>query len=177
MSLKDVLALIDDKLEAVFHTKPHDPSKARQPVLKRIASTKTQFESGTTKVPNRWWTAANNVVTFKPTLNGKPLLIGGKEANYVPAERFPDFLDKLSAAVSAGELDQEIADAGDKGGNGGLAKTAVTRTLSPQSKTNIRVGGFRRGGMTDSAIKAKLKEEGVGDDLIKIALAKTPVKK
>lgn len=108
MSLKDVLALIDDKLEAVFSKAPHDPSKARKPVLKRIASAKAQFEEGKTKVPSRWWTASNGVVAFKPVLNGKPLLINGKAVSHVPAERFPHFLDKLTAAVEAGELDKEI---------------------------------------------------------------------
>ncbi len=171
MSLKDVLSFIDDKLEAVFHSKPHDPSKARQPVLKRIVAAKHQFESGTTKVPNRWWTVSNNVVAFKPTVNGKPLLINGKPVSHVPAERFPNFLDKLYAAVEAGELDNSIEPASGPGDHFPW-KEKAKRKQTPQGSVNIKVSGMRRGGKSDADIRAALKAEGVDSKLVEIALAR-----
>ncbi|MCW2412919.1 MULTISPECIES: hypothetical protein [unclassified Sphingobium] len=136
MSLKDVLALIDDKLEEVFHRKPHDPSKARKPVLKRIAAAKTQFENGSSRAPNRWWSASNDVVAFKPVIDGKPLLINGKPVSHVPAERFPSFLDKLTAAVEAGELDKEIEALNAGTGSGKAAKKGTVDKFPADQRTD-----------------------------------------
>ena len=43
MALKDMFALIDDKLADVFHTRKPDPATLRAPVLNAIERTRTQF--------------------------------------------------------------------------------------------------------------------------------------
>lgn len=131
MALKDMLALVDDKLKEVFSTPAYDEVAARKPVLAGIAKAKEQFEAGKTKVPHRWWSAANNVVLFKPRLGGNALLINGKEESAIPAERFPAFLDHFTAAVNAGEFDEEIK-------NHGKGTAKVTTPRAPRAK---REGG------------------------------------
>jgi len=103
MALKDLLALADDKLHEVFSSKPHDPSKARAPILKGIDRTAKQFAQTEPVRGRKWFKVANSVVEL--TL---PFSISGKSTFYIPSERFPDFLEKLKSSVEAGELDKEI---------------------------------------------------------------------
>lgn len=115
MALKDLVGLIDNKLKDVFASKPYDPTAARKPVLKAIERTEEQFGAvPPSKAPNKWWKAANNVVEFSPKVGGSPLLINGEATNYIPSERFPDFLKAFRQAVEAGDFDKEI-EAGGKG--------------------------------------------------------------
>ena len=108
MSLKSLLALVDDKLESVFNQKPYDPTKDRKKVIKGIERTRTQFtEAGPGDITLRgrsWFSAKNNVVRFSPGFS-----IGGKDTHHLPRERFPQYLEHLKAAVEAGELDDVIA--------------------------------------------------------------------
>jgi len=116
MALKDKLfGLIDNSLLSAFNKKPEkpvDPSKARKPLLAGIEKTKKQFEEGRTKVPHRWWTVNNGVVAFEAKVGGATFEINGKPINYIPSERFPEFLASMKAAVDAGEFDGEIANHG-----------------------------------------------------------------
>ena len=78
---------------------------------------------------------ANNVVEYRPTVAGNPLVIEGREANYVPGERFPDFLDLMKVEVAEGRLDKEIEAAA--GGTG-------TATKTPRVKREPGAGGGTR---------------------------------
>ncbi len=140
--LKDALALVDDKLASVFSTPAHDPEKARKPLLNGIAKTKTQFSEGKTKAPNKWWSVNNNVVAFAPKLGDDPLMINGKPLLYIPAERFPEFLETLQAAVEAGEFDDELKNHG--------AGNATVRT--PRKAREPGTGGGK--GWSDSRREA-----------------------
>jgi hypothetical protein len=117
MSLKSLLALVDDKLHDVFHKPVFDPVKSRKPFLSGLKKARAQFESN--KRPrgaNKWFDISNSVVEFSPSLNGKPVKIGGKDKLYVPSERFPDVLTHAEAACNAGELDDQFMS--DHGVNG-----------------------------------------------------------
>ncbi len=103
MSIKDLLSLADDKLQELFHTKPHDPEKARKPIVAGIDRTKSQFASTEPVKGRKWFKIANGVVEVN-----LPFMLGGKSTHYVPSERFNDFLDKLKALVTKGDLDKEI---------------------------------------------------------------------
>ena len=110
MALKDLIGFIDDTLANVFHAKAPDPAKLRAPVLKAIARTRTQFLQTEPVKGARWFQVNNNVVAFTPRLRGgAPLPINGQTTVFIPSERFPEFLDRLTAAVEAGEFDDEIA--------------------------------------------------------------------
>jgi len=103
MSLKDLLKLVDDKLEATFNQKPHDAARDRKKIIKGIDRTQTQFIATEPQRGRKWFTTKNSVVRFSPGF-----AIGGQDTHYVPSERFPDYLKNLRAAVEAGELDDVI---------------------------------------------------------------------
>ncbi len=118
-----MLALMDDKLADIFSTPAYDETKARKPLLNGIDKTATQFAEGKTKTPHRWWSVSNNVVSFAPKLGGEAFEIGGKLINYVPAERFPDFLKAFRAAVENGDFDTHLK----AHAEGGTASTKTPR--------------------------------------------------
>lgn len=110
MALKDILALVDDKLADVFHSTKPDPAKLRAPAIKRLDTAKTQFLATEPQRGRKIWRAKNNVVEV-----ALPFALNGEATVYVPSERFPDFVDKLKAAVEAGELDAELVTAAEGG--------------------------------------------------------------
>lgn len=135
MALKDILALVDDKLGDVFRTVAYTPDRDRQKFADRIDATKAKFLATEPPRGKKDFSVANNVVEYRPTLNGGPVKIGGKDVSYVPAERFGDFLDGLKAATLAGEIDKELEAAG-KG-------DAATPTRAPRVKSQGGSGGGR----------------------------------
>lgn len=108
MALKDLLALVDDKLSDLFEKVAYDGSKDRAKFAKRIDATKEKFLQTEPARGAKDFSVANGVVRYAPTLSGNPISIGGKTTLHVPSERFSDFLDKLKSAVEAGELDDVI---------------------------------------------------------------------
>lgn len=74
-----------------------------------------------------WFAQDGDLVAFSPTTrNGAPLTIGGLTTNFVPAERFADYLQAMRDAVERGEFDEEIAGALHGSANvSGLADVAM----------------------------------------------------
>lgn len=128
MALKDVLALIDSSLADVFKTVAYTPDRDRKKFADRIDATKAKFLATEPPRGKKDFSVANNVVEYRPTLNGGAVKIGGKDVSYVPAERFDDFLTGLKAAVLAGELDKELEAAG----KGDAATTARAPRVKSQ---------------------------------------------
>jgi len=115
MALKDLLALVDPKLEAEFNRKAPDPEKARQRALKGIDTTSSQWASSTPTRGRKRYRVNNSVVEYAPGF-----AIGGSSTLYIPSERFADFLTKLKATISAGELDDALtAEEGQSSGTRG----------------------------------------------------------
>ncbi len=112
MSLLEKLhALIDPSLKETFDKKPYDPSKDRAWLVSRLDTTKTQFtatESGRGGGA-KWWKLSNGVVAFSPVRrDGAGLVINGQTTNFIPCERFLDFIANMREAVEAGEFDGEL---------------------------------------------------------------------
>jgi hypothetical protein len=75
-------------------------------------------------------------VAFTPTTrNGATLTIDGQTTNFIPADRFADYLVNMRSAIEAGEFDREIAGALHGSANvGGIAEVAIpaAREGSPE---------------------------------------------
>ena len=140
MALKDTLfSLIDNVgLAEAFNLKPHDPTKARQPLLKGIASARKQFTATPrmSKAPNRWWTVKNGVVALTVKVAGDTFDINGVATNHMPEERFAEFLDKFALAVEAGEFDDELKNKGN-----GDAKVRIAPGTKTGHNAKKRVAG------------------------------------
>ena len=110
MALKNMLALVDDKLADVFHTKKSNAAKLRSPVLKAIERTRSQFTGdGMVRGP-KWFKLSNGVVALTPTLRGgRSLQVDGQATVFITGDRFLEFLDHMQAAVEAGEFDDQLA--------------------------------------------------------------------
>lgn len=107
MGLKDALALVDDKLEKLFHERKPDPTKERAKFIKGIDRTGEQFHATEPVKGRKWFSVRNSIVKFTP-----PHAIGGKTDHHIPSERFPDFLKHLRTATEAGELDDVLVSGG-----------------------------------------------------------------
>jgi hypothetical protein len=112
MSLLDKLnALIDPALKEMFDKRPYDPAKDRAWVVARLDATKTQFTSteGGRGGGRKMWVLSNGVVAFSPVRSDKqPLIVNGQTTNYIPSERFVEFVDAMIAAVNNGDFDNEF---------------------------------------------------------------------
>jgi hypothetical protein len=74
-----------------------------------------------------WFVRDGEHVAFTPTTrNGATLTIGGQTTNFIPADRFADYLVNMRSAIEAGEFDREIAGALHGSANvGGTAEVAI----------------------------------------------------
>jgi hypothetical protein len=74
-----------------------------------------------------WFVRDGEHVAFTPTTrNGATLTIGGQTTNFIPADRFADYLVNMRSAIEAGEFDREIAGALNGSANvGGTAEVAI----------------------------------------------------
>ncbi len=74
-----------------------------------------------------WFVRDGEHVAFTPTTrNGATLTIGGQTTNFIPADRFADYLVTMRSAIEAGEFDREIAGALHGSANvGGTAEVAI----------------------------------------------------
>lgn len=180
--MADWKTLSDPKLKSDFEKVGPNPLtalKAREKFVKSLETAKAQFASPTPTKGFKTWKVNNGVVEFKPSVGRNAIQLGGASTHYIPEERFGSFVDAVIASVKAGELDQEIQNplsasvvALSKALNSGKSSgEKKTRNVSEESRLNIRVGGFRRGGKSDAEITKLLKAEGVEDAKIKAAIA------
>ncbi len=137
MAIKESLASFFDNtgLAEVFSRSEPDPAKLRKPLLRGIDKTKTQFENGQTKAPNRWWKVSNGVVALTVKVNGDTFDINGVATNHMPENRFIEFLGKFRAAVEAGEFDDELKNKGN-----GDAKVHITKARKPRASNGGGAG-------------------------------------
>ncbi|WP_298808750.1 hypothetical protein [uncultured Sphingomonas sp.] len=127
MSLKDLLALADDKLADVFNTKGYDPTKDRAKHVKAIDSDIASYGNPEPTRGRKAWKASNNVVEYTSRFP-----ISGKTTHYVPSERFGDFLSKLKNLVETGSFDSDFEAA---------AKGDATAAKTPRKKREPGTGG------------------------------------
>ncbi|MGC5796975.1 hypothetical protein [Sphingomonas sp. NFX23] len=98
---KDLLAFVDDKLEATYSHKAYDPSADRARVAKRVMAQKEKFASATPVKGSKDFSIANGIVRYEPKLpNGSALKLGDKSAPFhIPSEKFDAFLTKLHSVI------------------------------------------------------------------------------
>lgn len=109
MALKDLFSFFSPDSTKKYNAKPHDPVKARAPLLRGIATARKQFNNDEFKKPNRWFSVKNEVVAFHPKLDGRTLILNGVEENHMPSDRFVEFLDLMEKEVIEGQFDEVIA--------------------------------------------------------------------
>ncbi|MEV5031006.1 hypothetical protein MRBLMC3_000160 [Sphingobium sp. LMC3-1-1.1] len=102
------LDLIDNSLEADFNKPVYDPAKGRNRAIGVIDKAAKQHGEGKTPAIRAWKLGNNNAISFTLALDGQAISINKRETNFIPAERFQDFLKSLKAEVAAGKLDKEI---------------------------------------------------------------------
>jgi len=128
MSIKDLVSGLEDRVDHLFTAaEPVAPATLREPVLRGIARAEDQWASPSPGLQPDWFSESNGSVAFTPTLpNGAPLTIDGLTTNFIPADRFADYLVNMRRAVEAGEFDAEIAaGAGGSPNVSGLATVAM----------------------------------------------------
>jgi len=112
MSFLEALhSLIDPALKEAFDKRPYDPASDRAWVVGRLEAAKSQYASteSTRGGGKRWWQLNNGIVAFSPTRRDRsPLVINGQTTNFIPAERFNDFIAAMIAAVKNGDFDKEF---------------------------------------------------------------------
>lgn len=108
---KDLLAFVDDKLEATFSHKPYDPSADRARVAKRIQAQKDKFASATPVKGSKDFSVANGIVRYEGKLpNGATLKLGDKSGPFfIPSEHFNGFLDRLAKLVEDKAIDDQLS--------------------------------------------------------------------
>lgn len=121
------LDLIDRTLGTDFNKPAYDPKKGRDKLVRVIDKAAEQHREGRTPPSRSWKTGHNDAVSFSPKLDGNPVLIQGEATNYVPAERFQEFLEGMKAAVQKGDLDDEIKAALGSDGDQGVSKLGIAR--------------------------------------------------
>jgi hypothetical protein len=86
-----------------------DPAKDRADVLQDLHLAEKGWATDGMH-SGMWFVRDGDHVAFSPvTRNGAPLTIGGLTTNFVPADRFADYLQAMRDAIERGEFDAEIA--------------------------------------------------------------------
>lgn len=168
------LELIDNTLGTHFNAPVYKAEDGRKKLVKQIDLAAKQHKEGTTRAPNRAWSLGNNnAISYSPKVDGEPVLIAGKEINYVPAERFQDFLSALKAAVEAGDLDKEIKaaieskDTNKLGVSRSTGSSSGTRgARSPLSNVRSSIGRSLSNGKSLAEAEASVRAKGTYDSAL-----------
>jgi hypothetical protein len=109
MALESIVNAAKSALHGVGDGASADPHADRAKVLQDLyLAEKGWATDGQTT--GAWFARDGDHVAFSPvTRNGAPLTIGGLTTNFVPADRFADYLQAMRDAIERGEFDDEIA--------------------------------------------------------------------
>ena len=140
MSIKDVLDGLENGMDGVFTRTESDPVAMREPVLEAITRAENQWASPQLSRSADWFSEDNGTVAFTPTMpSGTPLTIDGLTTNFIPAERFADYLSAMRRQVEAGVFDAEIA-----AGMGGSPNVSGLATVPMPERRQGSVEEIRR---------------------------------
>ncbi|RZL28275.1 MAG: hypothetical protein EOP64_05015 [Sphingomonas sp.] len=135
MSLESIVNAAKSVLQDAVSSPSADPVSDRNEVLEDMDLAEKAWatdgvHSGT------WFVRDGEYVAFTPTTrNGATLTIGGQTTNFIPTDRFADYLVNMRSAIKAGEFDREIEGALHGSANvGGIAEVALpaAREGSPE---------------------------------------------
>ncbi|MDD1453228.1 hypothetical protein NHF48_023490 [Sphingomonas sp. H160509] len=108
MSLESIVNAAKSVLQDAVSSPSADPVSDRNEVLEDMDLAEKAWatdgvHSGT------WFVRDGEYVAFTPTTrNGATLTIGGQTTNFIPTDRFADYLVNMRSAIKAGEFDREI---------------------------------------------------------------------
>jgi len=133
--LESIVDAAKSALLGVVSPQSSDPVADRDDVLQDLHLAEKAWATDGVR-SGTWFVRDGEHVAFTPTTrNGATLTIGGQTTNFIPADRFADYLVNMRSAIEAGEFDREIAGALHGSANvGGTAEVAVpaARDGSPQ---------------------------------------------
>lgn len=158
----DFLKLADDKLAKDFNKAAPETymPKRREQVAKFAEAAAKAATSKQPKGPRKSYEISNGVAAARVRLGTSDLDVGGKEVQYVPAERLADYYTGVAKAARAGELDKHFDWEPDQTDNSGPARTSsrATREIKPEltHRRNVkRYGEDRANELLDKNVAEK----------------------
>jgi len=139
MPLSDLFKLHDPALEDDFNKKPYKADKDRAAFIKALEAIKGQIKAKNTKVPNRMWSIANEVVKLTPNFKGRPITIMGEKTFFIPENHLDQAIATIKEGVEAGDLDGEL-----EGVDGQGAATAATAKPKGTREPSDQKSGIRK---------------------------------
>lgn len=135
MALESIVNAAKSAVRDVVSPQSSDPVSDRNDVLQDLHLAEKAWATDGVR-SGTWFVRDGEHVAFTPTArNGATLTIGGQTMNFIPADRFTDYLVNMRSAIEAGEFDREIAGALHGSANvGGTAEVAIpaAREGSPE---------------------------------------------
>ena len=135
MALESIVNAAKSAVLGVVSPQSNDPVSDRNDVLQDLHLAEKAWATDDVR-SGTWFVRDGEHVAFTPTTrNGATLTIGGQTTNFIPADRFADYLVNMRSAIEAGEFDREIAGALHGSANvGGTAEVAIpaAREGSPE---------------------------------------------
>ncbi len=135
MALESIVNASKSAVLDVVSPQSSDPVSDRNDVLQDLHLAEKAWATDGVR-SGTWFVRDGEHVAFTPTTrNGATLTIGGQTTNFIPADRFADYLVYMRSAIEAGEFDREIAGALHGSANvGGTAEVAIpaARDGSPE---------------------------------------------
>jgi hypothetical protein len=135
LALESIVNAAKSAVLDVVSPQSSDPVSDRNDVLQDLHLAEKAWATDGVR-SGTWFVRDGEHVAFTPTTrNGATLTIGGQTTNFIPADRFADYLVNMRSAIEAGEFDREIAGALHGSANvGGTAEVAIpaAREGSPE---------------------------------------------
>jgi hypothetical protein len=111
LALESIVNAAKSAVLNVVSAQSSDPVSARNDVLQDLHLAEKAWATDGVR-SGTWFVRDGEHVAFTPTTrNGATLTIGGQTTNFIPADRFADYLVNMRLAIEAGEFDREIAGA------------------------------------------------------------------
>jgi hypothetical protein len=161
--LESIVDAAKSALLGVVSSQPSDPVADRDDVLQDLHLAEKAWATDGVR-SGTWFVRDGEHVAFTPTTrNGATLTIGGQTTNFIPADRFADYLVNMRSAIEAGKFDREIAGALHGSANvGGTAEVAVpaARDGSPQDVRQAQQDAAlaREGSNPDGSLAAVVRD-------------------
>ena len=126
MALDRIIKSVTAGLQSFVSTGSGDIASDRADVLQDLHLTEQAWATDGVRSGN-WFVCDGDHVAFTPTTrNGAALTIGGQTTNFIPADRFADYLVNVRDGIERGDFDNEISNAlHGSSGVGGIAEVAV----------------------------------------------------
>jgi hypothetical protein len=126
LALESIVNAAKSAVLGVVSPQSSDPISDRNDVLQDLHLAEKAWATDGVR-SGTWFVRDGEHVAFTPTArNGATLTIGGQTTNFIPADRFADYLVNMRSAIEAGEFDREIAGALHGSANvGGTAEVAI----------------------------------------------------